>query len=188
MECLLFFHWQIDLVGLNDNDDNELFARGKTVHAQLSAIGFLGKSSFWDGGSWLAEVAWHRRVDVTKNRAAIDPATDRSALAFRGVFTMDHYQVFPNIDLSIPVGIGYNPIGRSSVILNFNGGAYHGGDFSLGLNARYDKVWLLSAQYVNFFGDEGAFLTPPNSATPVLSNKQTLDDRDFISFSITRTW
>ncbi len=40
-----------------DGGDNELFARGKTAHANLSAIYLLSPTAFWDGGSALAELA-----------------------------------------------------------------------------------------------------------------------------------
>lgn len=173
---------------LSDNDDNELFARGDSLHLNLSAIGFLGKSTFWDGGSWLAEIAYNQRLSVDKNPAAIDPNTTKSASAFRGVLTLNYFQVMPNLDVSVPIGIGYNLHGKSSVIFNFNGGAEHGGDFSIGMDARYKQVWSLSARYVNYFGRTDTFLTPANAAVPVLSYGQALQDRDFISLSIQRTF
>ena len=171
-----------------DNDDNELFARGKSLHLNVSAIGFLSKGALWDGGSWLAEIAHNRRLAVDKNRSAIDPATTHSATAVRGILTLNYFQVLPNMDVSVPIGVGYNLDGRSSVLFNWNGGVEHGGDFSIGADARYKQVWLLSARYVNYFGNTNTFLTPPNSATPVLSFGQALQDRDFISLSLQRTF
>jgi hypothetical protein len=41
---------------------------------------------------------------------------------------------------------------------------------------------------VKYFGDEGTFTVPANSATPNLSFDQSLADRDFISFYISRAF
>jgi len=102
---------------------------------------------------------------------------------------MDHYQILPGLDVSIPVGLGWNPYGRSSAIFNFNGGSSHGGDVSLGLTAHYNVVWQGGIQFTDFFGKAGTFLTPPNAfGAQVLSYNQTLSDRRFISLSFQRTF
>jgi hypothetical protein len=171
-----------------DNDRHPAYAVGTTVHAQISAVGLLKHSALWDGGNWLAEIAWNDRVGTSRNPAAIDPNTTRGAVAVRGVFTMDHYQVLPGLDVSIPVGLGWNPYGRSSAIFNFNGGTTHGGDVSLGLVAHYNVVWQGGIQFTDFFGKAGTFLTPANAfGAQVLSYRQTLTDRRFVSISFQRT-
>lgn len=181
---------QVILPGrIADNDSHPAYAVGKTVHAQVSAIGLLTKSALWDGGNWLAEIAWNTRVATDKNPSAIDPNTTRSAAAVRGIFTMDHYQVLPGVDLSIPLGLGWNPYGRSSAIFNFNGGTDHGGDFSVGLAAHYNVVWQAGLQFTGYFGKAATFIVPPNAfGTQTLSYGQTLADRDFVSLSIQRTF
>jgi len=172
-----------------DNDSHPAYAVGTTVHAQISAVGLLKKSALWSGGNWLAEIAWNERAGISRNPSAIDPNTTRSAVAVRGVFTMDHYQVLPGLDVSVPIGLGWNPYGRSSAIFNFNGGTTHGGDVSVGLTAHYNVVWQGGLQFTDFFGKTGTFLTPVNAfGSQVLSYRQTLSDRRFVSLSFQRTF
>jgi hypothetical protein len=90
------------------------------------------------------------------------------------VLEPSYYQVFPGADLAVPIGYGYSPKGKSSVSAKFNaGGAHHGGDWSVGLNVTYLQVWKVGLKYTEYFG-------------PV--ETQALGDRDFISFSLQRSF
>ncbi len=182
---------QIVLAALGDvadNKDNARYAIGKTAHANLSGIYVLQPNAVWDGGAFLFELAWNRLLSISRNPAALDPATTRDAWGGRMIFSPAYFQVLPGLDIELPVGLGYNFAGRSAAIANFNGGASYGGDFSLGLNGTYHNVWKFGVSYVRFVGDEFSFVTPQNSAAPVLSFKQTRKDRDFVSFNIQRTF
>ncbi len=179
---------QISILQTADNRHNILYPVGKTAHANLSGIYVLQPSALWGGGSVIAELAWNRVLSVTKNPAAIDPNTTRDAWAMRMIFTPAYFQVLPGLDLEVPIGLGYNFEGRSRAIASFNGGSSDGGDFSLGVNGTYQNVWKFGVSYVRFFGDEFSLVTPQNSPAPMLSFKQTLKDRDFVSFNIQRTF
>lgn len=174
--------------GTADNRDNPLYPVGNSAHAQMSAIYLLTPTSLWQGGSLLAEVAWHRRTSITKNPGALDPNTTRDAWGFRLLFEPAYYQVLEGLDIKVPIGLGYNPRGRSSVISQFNGGVDKGGDASIGLTGEYLKVWKFGLNYTHFLGTAGTYFTPPNSATPKLSFDQPLKDRNFVSFSVQRTF
>lgn len=183
---------QVD-VGLQSNgDSNPLFAVGRTGHLQLSMVTLMGKGPFWEGATLLGEVAWNRRLSITKNGAALDPNVTRDALALRFIFEPQYFQVFPGVDLSVPIGLGYNPYGRSSAVGAFNGGASKGGDFSVGVTADIQKRVKASINYVHYFGSANALLTS-NSVDPargllMLTGAQSLRDRNFISFSIQTTF
>lgn len=180
---------QVVLPGMAaDNDSNPRYAIGNSVHAQVSAIYLLPPTALWQAGDIVAELAWHRRTSITRNPLALDPNTTRDAWAFRMIFTPQYAQVLPGVDITVPIGLGWNPSGRSSVIAKFNGGVEGGGDFSIGVNGEYLKVWRFGINYVHFFGSEGTFLTPPGSPTPVLSYDQSLKDRNFISVFLQRTF
>ena len=79
-------------------------------------------------------------------------------------------QVRRIVDLSVPIGLGYDLIGKSSVDSSMNAGA---GDFEIGVNATYRTVWEGSLTFTHFIG-------PPD--------RQPFGDRDFISLSIQRTF
>lgn len=178
---------QVVLPGvLADNDAHPLYAVGNTAHAQVSGIYVLSETALWDAGAFLGEVAWNRRLSIDKNPGALDPNTTRDAAALRFIFEPSYFQVVDGIDLSLPIGVGYNFYGRSSSIFNFNGGSSKGGDFSIGVKATYRTVWQAGLTYTGYYGGEDTFLTPANSPTPVLSYKQFYKDRNFISFSLQR--
>jgi hypothetical protein len=179
---------QVVLAGSADNNDHPAYAVGKTLHAQLSTIYLLNTTRFWEGGVVLAELAWNRTASVKKNRQALDPNTTRDAMAFRMVFSPAYYQVLPGLDINVPIGIGYNPYGKSSAIFAFNGGVERGGDVSIGITGEYEQKWQFGINYVHYIGDKGPFLTPPNSPTAHLSYDQPLRDRNFISLNVKRTF
>ena len=122
----------------------------------------------------MVEGGWNDLLNITENAAALDPTRDRYAYGFRTVFEPAYYQVLSGLDISFPIGLGYNPMGKSPVDPIFNGGgADHGGDWNVGIKATYLQTWRMGLTYTNYFGD---------------SNTQTLADRDFISLYIERTF
>ena len=176
-------------VGLTgDNKDHVLYAVGNTAHANLSGIYVLQPAALWGGGAFLFELAYNRRLAITKNETAVANNTTRDAWAARMIFEPTYFQVLSGLDLSVPVGLGYNLAGRSSAIANFNGGTSHAGDLSIGLNATYRTVWKAGLSYVKYFGQEETFTVPHNAPGPHLSFKQSLADRDFIAFNISRAF
>jgi len=170
-----------------DNDDNPLYAVGKTLHGQISMIALLHPTMLWEGGSFMGEIAAHHVLSVSKNDAARDPNSTDTAAALRFVFSPGYYQVFGGVDINVPIGLGYGLYGRSP--LSHPGfSVERGGDFSIGVAGDYLKVWKFGLTYTRFFGDSDNALTPPNSANPYYSYKQNLKDRDFISLTFQRTF
>ncbi len=167
-----------------DNDGDALYAKGKTAHANLSAIYLLSPSDLWDGGSVIAEIAWNRTLSITDNRAALDPNTTRDATAFRILAEPAYFQVADGLDISIPVGMGIGLDGRSSAVSKSGFGVSHGGDWSVGLKATYLQKWDFGVNYVNFFGDA----EPGLDEAGVFTYGQTLADRDFISAYVKTTF
>jgi hypothetical protein len=177
----------VGLTGGNE-DDNRLYAVGNTGHANLSGIYVLQASPLWDGGAIVAELAYNTRLDITANESALAQNTTKDAWALRMIFEPTYFQVFTGLDLSVPMGVGWNFAGRSSAIANFDGGSSAAGDMSIGLKAVYRTVWNAGLSYVKYFGAEETFTVPHNSAGPYLSFDQSLADRDFISFYISRAF
>lgn len=160
---------------------------GRTFHAQVSWIALLHASPFWQGGTFLGEVAYHRILSVSSNEAALDSNGTRSASALRFVFTPQYFQVLSGVDIGIPIGLGYGLHGRS-LVQNPGFSVEHGGDLSIGINGDYHKTWRFSLNYTRFLGKTRGVLTPPNSSAPSYSYQQNLKDRDFISLSVMRTF
>jgi len=95
-----------------------------------------------------------------------------ATLAFAAWVSPALYQVLPHLDLSVPLGIVYNPVGKAPIV-TFNGGAAHGGVVSVGLSGEYEKEWVASILLSRFFG-------PPDL--------QTLADRSNLAFAVQRTF
>ena len=177
-------HGGVVVTGMgSDNHSNPAYPIGNSLHAQVSMVNLYGGSSLWDGAVLVGELAFNRRLSIKKNADQLDHNATRDAYSLRFTFEPQYFQVMPNVDLQVPITVGYTPYGRSSVTpLAFS--PEHGGDFTIGLKADYQKLWYASLSYTNFFGDGGPIVDGENH----YSYEQTLKDRDFIAFSIQRTF
>lgn len=173
----------VDFTGLGNNTNNPLYAVGNTAHANLSVLYSVPRSPLWRDATLAAEIGWNRLLSITANPQALDPSATRDAVGVQLVFAPDYYQVLPGLDISVPIGIGYNPVGKSSVI-GFNGGGYHTGDFTLGIKGTYLQVWNVALNYTRYLGPTAPFLNPAGTYT----FGQSLADRDFVSLSLSRSF
>jgi hypothetical protein len=165
-----------------DNNDNPAYAVGRSAHANFSWLASFGPSFISREASFLGEVAWNRRLSITDNSEALDPNTERDAWGFRMLYEPAYRQVFPGVDLSVPLGFAYFPKGKSSVVGGF--GPDKGGDMSIGLNVAYLDAWRFSLSYTHFYGPEQGFLDEASHQ----SMQQSLADRNFFAFSVRRTF
>jgi hypothetical protein len=155
-----------------DRGDQALYAIGDTLHGQLSALHVFAPSRLWASAALAAEVGFQRRLRFVRNAAAFDPNRRAQAWGLRVLFTPSYLQLLPNLDLSVPLALAFNPSGRSP-IAGFNGGAHRGGNASLAVNAEYRKVWQGSLQLSFFFGER---------------TFQPRRDRAFLSLSMQRSF
>ena len=169
----------------SNNSGNPAYAVGKTAHINISTIWTLPSTSFAPGASLLGEIAWNRVLSVSKNPSAVDPNSTRDAVAMRVLLEPTYRQVLPGLDLSVPIGLGYSPKGSRSRVLGPAMPPEKGGDFSVGLNGSYLDVWRFSLIYTRFFGPEAPLLV---GIPPAFSYRQNLKDRNFVSFSLRRTF
>lgn len=171
-----------------DNEKNTPYARGNSLHLNLSAITVLPATSLWDGASFVGEFAFNRLLSVTSNPttgnySALNTNHTRDASAFRVVFTPEYFQVLPGVDVQVPIGLGYGLSGRSAV---FQISPEHGGDLSVGVNADIDKAWKVGFNYTHYFGSKGPAASLGGSS--YASYKQYYADRDFVTLNIQRAF
>ncbi|MCM2329922.1 MAG: DUF1302 domain-containing protein [Pseudomonas sagittaria] len=169
-----------------DGGDDAAFPKGRTLHANLSAISVLAATPLWDGASFIGEFAYNRRLSVTDNKDQLDPEATRDAGALQFIFTPEYFQVAPGLDLQVPIGVSYGMFGRSSV----NGALFpanHGGNISVGLKAEYQKTWQASLGFTHYYGPDGS-IVKYDTAVPELSYNNFHGDRDFVSLSVQRTF
>lgn len=165
-----------------NNSSNPGYAVGETAHAQFSWLASLGPSFISREASFLGEIAWNKRLKVTHNPQMLNPNADRSATGMRMVYSPSYRQVWPGVDLTPSVGLGYTWGKSSAVGPGF--GVDKGGDFNLGLTAVVLGKWTASVNYVRFLGPEGSTLDNANNA----QYKQALKDRNFVSLSLRTTF
>jgi hypothetical protein len=186
---------QLDLAGTGDNDDSPLYAVGNSVHANFSWLVALGPSAIAREADLLGEIAWNRMTSCTKYcdpytsqegidhpEGALNVNADRDAANIRVIYQPKYRQVWPGVDLSVPLGIGYGICGNSSVVGAFNGEGV--GDLSIGLSGSYLDVWRFGANFTHYFGDEDTYIDSDGHR----SYKQALADRDYISFTLLRAF
>ena len=146
------------------------FATGDTAHAQTSIVAQLPPSRWWEGATLQGEIAANDLLDVTSGHAYVQAGRTHFAASVQVVFTPSYYHVLPGLDVSLPLGFEYTPLGRSSIDASQTAGA---GDVSLGLAATYRTVWQAALAATRFVGGAGV---------------QKLADRSFVTLSVTRTF
>lgn len=167
--------------GINNSND-PLYAVGRTLHAQVSVLALLEPSFVSQEASLIGELAWNRVMSVTKNVDAVDPNATRDAWSLRTVYEPMYRQVTSGLDLSVPVGFSYTQ-GKSEAI-GPGFGSDHGGDMNIGVAATYLSVWKAGLTYTHYYGPQDTQLNSSFNYT----FDQTLKDRDFVSFTVSRTF
>jgi hypothetical protein len=191
------------ILSCGTGSEDPCYAVGQTGHLQLSGIYALQRGSLWGGGAVVGELAYNRTLKVTKDIFALgpngtsaglgglDPNTTKGAWAMRILFEPQYFQVIPGLDLSVPLGVGYNFGGRSSAVANFAGGVSDGGDFSIGIKGKYQNAWNFALNYTGYFGQAATFtetLVAGSGSPRQLTFGQSLKDRAYLSFTVSRTF
>jgi hypothetical protein len=146
------------------------YATGDIWLAQSSLVAQLRPGRWWQAASLQAEIAANDLLGVNSGHDAVLPGRTHFAAALRFVFTPQYFQLFPGLDLALPIGLGYTPVGRSSIDATMYQGA---GDATISATATYRQVWQAAVAFTHFIGGATA---------------QNLADRDFVSLSISRTF
>ncbi|MDI3292326.1 DUF1302 domain-containing protein [Janthinobacterium tructae] len=177
-----------------DNDKNTPYARGNSLHLNLSVSTLFSGNGIWGGASLTGELAYnhllkvtHRPVYAPDSPNPLNSTHSDSATAIRMVFQPDFFQVLPNVDLQVPIGIGYGLSGRSAVVML---APEKGGDINIGFNATINRSWRAGLSFAHYFGSSGGAASPvsdPKTST-YASYKQYYGDRDFIALTLQTTF
>lgn len=132
----------LNSVALSSADEG---ARGNTWHALANAIYTMPKTALWDTGTLIGEVTYDYLESVTDNKALYNGedsaacplgrdsgCATRNAWGFNMSFTPQYLQVFPGIDLSLPVTFGGGVRGNTADFGGTNQGLY---TYSAGVSA-----------------------------------------------------
>jgi hypothetical protein len=146
------------------------YARGTTLHGQVSSVTQVAPGRLWQGASLEAEVTANAMLAVTRDAGALVPGRQKTASALRVVFSPQYFQVLPRLDISLPVGLAYDVYGSSAVLPDQSA---HAGNAELAVDATWRTVWVAALTYTHFLGSP---------------SHQPLADRDFVTLTVSRTF
>lgn len=147
---------------VNDDDD---VARGNTLDARLSATTTLSPAPLWDSADLSGEFVFDDVLNVTSYAKGVSPIMDRIVAHARLQFVPHYFQVLPNLDLSVPIGLGRDVLGHTASYAPYDSS----NDFDIGIKAVYRGEWKAQVGYTAFLGG---------------TDYQALADRDFLMASI----
>ena len=146
------------------------YATGRTLQALVSFDAQLPPGRPWNAASIDAEIVATDLLGVEANAGRRLPGTTRLSSAFQLVVAPHYFQVLPNLDVTVPLGIELGLNGRSSVDAGQVAGA---GAVTLSANAVYRTIWQAGVSFTYFVGS---------------ADSQALADRAFVEFEVSRTF
>lgn len=188
-------------------------ARGNTVHAVLNGLTTFGETPIWDSSSLLVELAYSRWLDVTDNKQlfkgedwynGVDKVSKDNYIVGMN-FNPTWYQVFPGIDMFMPVNYNVGLAGHSSVQLGGNKGT---GSYAVGVGMDVHSQYRFDLKYVDNFGDfdtcgsagnasargdgaapgaNGQYNCVPGQTTAFAGTVAQLKDRGMVTFTFKTT-
>jgi hypothetical protein len=192
--------------------DNSYAARGDTMHIVLNAVGIVPKTPVFDFLSYSAELAYGRWTKVTANQQMFfgegficngttknnatgrpydkwDGCATKNALSFGLNLSPTWYQVYPGVDLTMPVAYG---IGLKGNAPTGQGGNQGSGTYSLGISADVYQKYKFTLAYVDFIGHAKELpspLIPGQTAVVAVNGSGTfLRDRGSLGFTFKTTF
>jgi len=145
------------------------YAKGDTLHAQISVSTDITEMPLWDRADVVTEIITDHILSLT-GAAPGAPPFSHFGLKARARIEPHYFQVLPNLDVTGIAELGLNLAGRSFTYYTQNGGT---GDFRIGISGTYLSAWKAGITYVGFFG---------------APSRQPLADRDFVLLNLERTF
>ena len=169
-------------------------ARGNSLHAVVNLQNSLRTNALWDSANLNAELQFSHWISVRSNpqlfkasgfnaACPVDDITNncvtRNFVGINVTFQPTWSQVLPSLDIT---GLSSLSAGLRGVSAVLGGGSQGSGSYSLGVQATYASVHLVTLQYAGFFGK--ARQNNQNIGTGGYSTVQNpLMDRGWLSLS-----
>jgi hypothetical protein len=156
--------------GVNDSADgrdNPLYAIGRSLHVQASMIWQVPRTSLWETATLVGEVGANTLLKTTRNDAARDTNTSRTAVMLAAQFEPGWYQALPNVDISVPLTLSYNFNNKAPAVAGAGGA--RGGNLALGVKFTYANNLKGGLTFTKYLGAD---------------DKNAFGDRDFVAFNL----
>jgi hypothetical protein len=177
-------------------------ARGDTMHALINLLGLVPKTPVFDTASWLAEFTYSRWNHISQGQQYFlgrDGYTGTDRVTKDNItgalnFAPQWFQVFPGVDLTMPLNISSGLYGTSAVS---GGGAKGNGSYSAGLSFDIYNKYKVDFTYASFFGSYRTNAAGqisalgdslPGERTGAADSYALLKDRDLLSLTLKTTF
>jgi hypothetical protein len=192
---------------LNTAFGSAALARGDSVHFLVNALAYIGKTALFDSSTLLAEVTYSKLQKLQSGTAANFSHVDHNcpvggkdagcstntAWGLSLLATPTWFQVFPSVDLTMPMSFSTGLKGNSPVPFGGNEGS---GSWSLGIGADVKGKYKFDLAYTDYFGDYTAGPNPfaavpgigPNQMAYSNGGNALLKDRGWLSFTFKTTF
>jgi hypothetical protein len=166
-------------------------AYGNTVHGVLNVFGITPKTALFDAATWIAELTFNRTASVTRgaefykgraNYTGVD-RIDGSYVGLAINLNPTWYQVWPGLDMSLPLAASIGLKGNSPIVV---GGNKDAGNYSVGLSFDLYQRYKFDIKYSDFFGPLG--YDANGAAFSNAGVSPLLKDRGFISVAFKTTF
>jgi hypothetical protein len=192
-------------------EGDTLGPRGDTMHGLVNAVGIINKTPLFDAATWAAELVWSHWNSVSsgaetfnaegyggctfnKNKGTANtPGNKWDGCATKNYFGLGAslnptwYQVFPGVDLSLPITYSVGLKGNAATVFGGNQG---NGNYSIGLGFDIFQKHRVDLKYISYFGQINDYGTNALGQQLITQNGFTtlLKDRDFISLTLKTTF
>ncbi|MEJ8850874.1 DUF1302 domain-containing protein [Variovorax rhizosphaerae] len=171
--------------------------RGDTYHGLINAVGVINKTPLFDTATWAAELVWSQWAKVRSGgnlffaegfapcvgKDKWDGCTTKNYVGAGLSFTPTWFQVFPGVDLSMPMTYAVGLSGNAATIFGGNQG---NGNYSVGLGVDVQQKYRFDLKYIDYVGHyrstNGTAVTSQNGFTTLLK------DRGFVSLTFKTTF
>ncbi|MEJ8810047.1 DUF1302 domain-containing protein [Variovorax ureilyticus] len=171
--------------------------RGDTYHGLINAVGVIPKTALFDTATWAVEMVWAQWAKVTSGANLFyaegfaacagkdkwDGCTTKNYFGTGMAFTPTWFQVWPGIDLSMPITYAVGLSGNAPTVFGGNQG---NGNYSVGLGVDVRQKYRFDIKYIDYLGSyrstNGTAVTSQNGFTTLLK------DRGFVSLTFKTTF
>src|SRR3990167_8414076 len=173
-------------------------ARGDPWHALVNMIAYIGQTPLFDAAPLQAELTYTRLDKVSRATKAQFEAQHEDhgctlgkkggcvsdeAWGMNVAFTPTWYQVFPGIDMTLPLNFGMGLKGNSPAPL---GAAENAGAWSVGVGLDIHSQYKVNLAYNDYFGD---YVQAPGTDQIIgFNGSGTLNDRGWLSLTLKTTF
>jgi hypothetical protein len=170
-------------------------ATGDTWHALVNMVKYFGGNPLWDAAPLTAELSYTGLGRVTGNAdkfAGVNsPAcvggegngcVTRNALAINLQLEPVWYQVWPGVDLKLPLNFGIGLMGNGATLGSSQKG---NGSWSVGVTAEVHNQWSATLSYVGYMNQ---MTTVGNTVVANNAHGALYRDRGWVSLSLKSTF